>query len=101
MQSHNPAMIEVSHYEVIDYKSNSLMHEIGRNVTLYYLQELSFSDKVSETGLESNLLPSHYLPPLYDHKLINHQSINSTIEKMPFHFHPKIVPINLLCVSDH
>ena len=42
-------MIEVSHYEVIDYKSNSLMHEIGRNVTLYYLQELSFSDKVSET----------------------------------------------------
>ena len=48
MQSHNPAMIEVSHYEVIDYKSDSLMHEIGRNVTLYYLQELSFSDKVSD-----------------------------------------------------
>lgn len=63
MQSHNPAMIEVLRYEVIDYKSDSLMLEIGRNVTLYYLQELSFSDKVSEKGLEIKSSTISLSPP--------------------------------------
>ena len=73
------------------------MLETEKGAISYYPQELSFSDKASKTNLESGLLPFHYLPQLYDHKLTNHQETDNTIGKMHFHFHPKIVSINLLC----
>jgi len=49
------------------------MLETEKGAISYYPQELSFSDKASKTNLESGLLPFHYLPQLYDHKLTNHQ----------------------------
>lgn len=59
-----------------------------------------FSDKVSKIDIESNLLLFHIFPTL-DHKLINHQKRDNIIGKMQFHFHLKIVSINLLCAFDH